>query len=140
MTSDTRIYDTPAGINLGPLDLIAPNGARGFVVQFRAGRFHGFVVRRSDDVYGYVDRCPHMGLPLARTLDGKFAVSALDAFGARRAPYPGNAVREQFDAQRLGRIVGDGQKVAHPIDKAFEPDTEEIGLPLPVGKCQGERC
>jgi nitrite reductase/ring-hydroxylating ferredoxin subunit len=69
MTSETRVFDTPAGIHLGPLDLIAPNGARSFVVQFRAGRFHGFVVRRGDGIYGYVDRCPHMGLPLARTLD-----------------------------------------------------------------------
>jgi nitrite reductase/ring-hydroxylating ferredoxin subunit len=35
----------------------------------RAGRFHGFVVRRGDAVHGYVDRCPHMGLPLAQVLD-----------------------------------------------------------------------
>lgn len=35
----------------------------------RAGRFHGFVVRRGDTAYGYVDRCPHMGLPLAQQLD-----------------------------------------------------------------------
>jgi nitrite reductase/ring-hydroxylating ferredoxin subunit len=35
----------------------------------RAGRFHGFVVRRGDAVHGYVDRCPHMGLPLAQQLD-----------------------------------------------------------------------
>ncbi|ATY34468.1 Rieske (2Fe-2S) protein [Sphingomonas psychrotolerans] len=35
----------------------------------RAGRFHGFVVRRGEQVHGYVDRCPHMGLPLARDLD-----------------------------------------------------------------------
>ena len=35
----------------------------------RAGRFHGFVVRRGDAVLGYVDRCPHAGLPLAQTLD-----------------------------------------------------------------------
>ncbi len=35
----------------------------------RAGRFHGFVVRRGDAAFGYVDRCPHMGLPLAQKLD-----------------------------------------------------------------------
>ena len=35
----------------------------------RASRFHGFVVRRDDTFYGYVDRCPHAGLPLAQTLD-----------------------------------------------------------------------
>ena len=35
----------------------------------RAGRFHGFVVRHGQRVRGYVDRCPHMGLPLAQVLD-----------------------------------------------------------------------
>ncbi|QNE31324.1 Rieske (2Fe-2S) protein [Sphingomonas sp. NBWT7] len=35
----------------------------------RAGRFHGFVVRRGDSAFGYVDRCPHMGLPLAQKLE-----------------------------------------------------------------------
>lgn len=60
---------TPAGVRLGPLDLIADGAARGFVLEMRAGRFHGFVVRRGGDVHGYVDRCPHMGLPLAQVLD-----------------------------------------------------------------------
>lgn len=69
MNGETRVYETPAGIKLGALDQIAPDGARSFVVQFRAGRFHGFVVRRDDAVFGYVDRCPHMGLPLAKVLD-----------------------------------------------------------------------
>lgn len=67
--SDERLMATPAGIKLGPLDTIGDGAARNFVLQMRAGRFHGFVVRRGDDVYGYVDRCPHMGLPLAQTLD-----------------------------------------------------------------------
>jgi nitrite reductase/ring-hydroxylating ferredoxin subunit len=64
-----RIHATPGGIRLGPLDLIEPGSARNFVIQLRAGRFHGFVVRRGDAVHGFVDQCPHMGLPLARTLD-----------------------------------------------------------------------
>ena len=64
-----RLTATPAGVRLGPLDDIADGAARGFVLQMRAGRFHGFVVRRGDDVHGYVDACPHMGLPLAKTLD-----------------------------------------------------------------------
>lgn len=65
-----RVTATPAGVVLGPLDLIADGAARNFVLQLRAGRFHGFVVRRGDDVAGYVDRCPHMGVPLAQVLDG----------------------------------------------------------------------
>ena len=73
MNDGQRVFSTPAGIELGPLDLIDPRGARSFVVQLRAGRFHGFVVRQGEAVYGYVDRCPHMGLPLAKTLDDYFA-------------------------------------------------------------------
>jgi nitrite reductase/ring-hydroxylating ferredoxin subunit len=36
-------------------------GARGFEVDGVAG----FVVRRGDALHGYVDRCPHTGVPLA---------------------------------------------------------------------------
>lgn len=43
--------------------------ARNFVLQCRSGRFHGFLIRRNDRVVGYVDRCPHAGLPLAHSLD-----------------------------------------------------------------------
>ena len=75
MSTDERVYATPAGVRLGPLDLISPGAARSFVIQLRAGRFHGFVVRQGDDVHGYVDRCPHMGLPLAQTLDDYLAPS-----------------------------------------------------------------
>jgi nitrite reductase/ring-hydroxylating ferredoxin subunit len=64
-----RVDSTPDGIRLGPLDLISPGSARCFVIQLRTGRFHGFAVRRGDAVHGYVDRCPHMGLPLAQKLD-----------------------------------------------------------------------
>jgi len=64
-----RLSHTPAGVTLCPLDTIADGKARNFVLQMRAGRFHGFVVRKGEAVHGYVDRCPHMGLPLAQLLD-----------------------------------------------------------------------
>ncbi|WP_375429388.1 Rieske (2Fe-2S) protein [uncultured Sphingomonas sp.] len=64
-----RLSSTPADVTLGPLDLIPDGKARGFVLEMRAGRFHGFVVRQGVDVHGYVDRCPHAGLPLAKVLD-----------------------------------------------------------------------
>ena len=67
--SDDRVFATPAGVKLGSLDQIADGAARNYVLQLRAGRFHGFVVRRGGEVFGYVDRCPHMGLPLAQKLD-----------------------------------------------------------------------
>lgn len=69
MQADARVFATPAGVTLGPLDAIADGAARNFVLQLRAGRFHGFVVRRGEAVHGYVDRCPHAGLPLAQVLD-----------------------------------------------------------------------
>jgi len=69
MSDGERLTATPAGIKLAPVDAVAEGKARNFVVQMRAGRFHGFVVRKDDTVVGYVDRCPHMGLPLAQQLD-----------------------------------------------------------------------
>ena len=64
-----RLNATPAGVTLCPLDTIADGAARNFVLQMRAGRFHGFVVRSGETDHGYVDRCPHAGVPLAKTLD-----------------------------------------------------------------------
>ena len=64
-----RVFATPPGVALGPLAQIADGAARNFVLQLRAGRFHGFVVRRGQAAFGYVDRCPHAQLPLAQRLD-----------------------------------------------------------------------
>ena len=68
-----RVFATPAGVHLGPLDMIEDGRARNFVLQLRAGRFHGFVVRRGGQVHGYVDRCPHAGVPMAQRLDDYLA-------------------------------------------------------------------
>jgi len=64
-----RVWATPAGVPLAPLESLADPGARNFVLELRAGFFHGFVVRRGGSVTGFVDRCPHAGLPLAQSLD-----------------------------------------------------------------------
>ena len=64
-----RLTTTPRGVKLCPLGDIADGRARGMVLELRAGRFHGFVIRKGRDVYGYTDLCPHAGLPLAKTLD-----------------------------------------------------------------------
>jgi len=74
--SEPWLSATPPGIRLGPLDLFADPGARNFVLELRAGRFHGFVVRRGASVVGYVDRCPHMGMPLAHGLDDYLSADA----------------------------------------------------------------
>jgi nitrite reductase/ring-hydroxylating ferredoxin subunit len=47
------------------LDEIADPGARGFVFGEGEARFAGFVVRQGEAVLGYVDSCPHIGVPLA---------------------------------------------------------------------------
>lgn len=57
MSETARIWSTPAGVNLGRLEIVPDGGARNFVLEMKAGRFHGFVVRRGEAVYGYVDRC-----------------------------------------------------------------------------------
>jgi nitrite reductase/ring-hydroxylating ferredoxin subunit len=64
-----RILATPPGLELCRLADISSDGSRNFVLQMRGGHFHGFVIRRDGVVHGYVDRCPHAGVPLARTLD-----------------------------------------------------------------------
>lgn len=69
MNEGERLTETPAGVRLASFDSIADGAARNFVLQMKAGRFHGFVVRKGDRIFGYRDRCPHMGLPLAQELD-----------------------------------------------------------------------
>jgi len=69
MIQPERVFATPAGVTLCRLEDLPDPGARNFVLQIGERRFHGFVVRRGQIVHGYVDRCPHMGLPLAQQLD-----------------------------------------------------------------------
>lgn len=69
MAPETRTYSTPPGIKLGPLTDIADGAARGFRIQLKAGRFDGVIVRTDDRVRGYVDLCPHAGVPLSAAPD-----------------------------------------------------------------------
>nr|WP_211368853.1 Rieske 2Fe-2S domain-containing protein [Sphingomonas carotinifaciens] len=87
------------------MDVIEDGKARNFVIQMNAGRFHGFVVRRGDCAYGYVDRCPHAGLPLAQKLDdymtGDGAFVACSWHGALFRPEDGLCVGGPCAGQRL---------------------------------------
>jgi nitrite reductase/ring-hydroxylating ferredoxin subunit len=64
-----RVYTTPPGVKLVPVADIAEPGARSVVVQIGEAYFHGLLVHRDGVIRGYVDRCPHLGVPLARKLD-----------------------------------------------------------------------
>jgi nitrite reductase/ring-hydroxylating ferredoxin subunit len=64
-----RVYETPAGVALCTLESLADPGARNVVLQIDEAYFHGFLVRQGAEVRGYVDHCPHQGLPLAQKLD-----------------------------------------------------------------------
>jgi len=53
-------------------------GAKGFVFRQDGALFAGFVLREGETVRGFVDRCPHNGMPLSAlpdqylTRDGRF--------------------------------------------------------------------
>jgi nitrite reductase/ring-hydroxylating ferredoxin subunit len=55
----------PSGTRLCALTDLADPGAKGFI--FRAGErlFTVFVVRKGENAFGFRDRCPHAGMPLA---------------------------------------------------------------------------
>lgn len=100
-----RLAKTPPGVALGPLSLIADGKARNFVLQIGERYFHGFVVRRGDEAFGYVDRCPHAGLPLARMLDDYLtpdgALIACSWYGALFDPHTGACVGGPCAGARL---------------------------------------
>ncbi len=45
-------------------------GSREFAVWAGAWPLRGFLVRKGDRIYAYVNRCPHAGQPLNRSPDG----------------------------------------------------------------------
>lgn len=63
----------PPGVKLCALADLADPGARNIVVRIADQHIHAFVVRAGEQVSGWLDRCPHMGLPLAKTLDDYLA-------------------------------------------------------------------
>lgn len=68
------------GTVLCRLEDIPHTGAKGFFFREGADLFAGFVVREGDQVRGFVDRCPHNGMPLSAlpdrylTRDGRFII------------------------------------------------------------------
>ena len=113
--SGKRLAATPPGVTLGLLEEIGDGQARNYVVQIGEDRFHGFVVRRGVAVWGYLDRCPHVGAPLAKVLDdyltpdGRFI--ACSWHGALFGVADGQCVGGPCVGQRLTRwpvLIEDG--------------------------------
>lgn len=50
-----------AGIDICALADIEDPGSRGFVIEQGEWPMHGFVVRKNDEVYAYLNVCPHAG-------------------------------------------------------------------------------
>ena len=100
-----RLIATPAGVTLCALANLPDPGARNFVLEIGGKRFHGFVVRRGDTVTGFVDSCPHMGLPLAKRLDDYLTDSGewieCDWHGALFRPEDGMCVAGPCTAAKL---------------------------------------
>lgn len=70
MTPPAENPAAPApGLVLCRLDDLADPGSRGFSWRQGEALFNGFIVRRGDQVFGYVDQCPHAGFPLAMVED-----------------------------------------------------------------------
>jgi nitrite reductase/ring-hydroxylating ferredoxin subunit len=57
------------GTTLCDLGDLADPGAKGFMFREGEALFMGFVTRAGDSVAGWVDRCPHVGMPLAVVTD-----------------------------------------------------------------------
>ena len=107
-----------AGTILCRLDELNDPGAKGF--RFREGDalFGGFVVRKDGAVRGFVDSCPHAGLPMA-TLDDRYLTREGDLIlctghGALFRPDTGECVAGPCVGRALTRwpvIVQDGEVV-----------------------------
>jgi len=98
-----------AGVRLCALADLEDPGSKGFRYRRDSHLFAGFLVRKGDQVMGYVDSCPHAGWPLAvmddyLTRDG--ARILCSGHGAQFDPLTGRGV--------VGMCLGD-QLIAWPV-------------------------
>ena len=50
--------------NLCALDDIPDQKAKGFTLEIKGNKLEFFIVRKGEQVYGYINRCPHTGVNL----------------------------------------------------------------------------
>lgn len=60
----TRPFAPEPGASLGPLEAIPDGRSREFSFGVGIMTFRMFAVRKGDEVYGYLNICPHYSLPL----------------------------------------------------------------------------
>lgn len=94
------------GTRLCDIDEIEDPGAKLF--RFRAGDtiFQGFVVRKDGGVFGYIDRCPHTGIPLemfGRYLTREGDLIICSSHGALFKPDTGLCVAGPCEGRSLWR-------------------------------------
>jgi nitrite reductase/ring-hydroxylating ferredoxin subunit len=65
ITHDTNPAAPPPGTDLYAFADLADPGSRGFYWRKDDKLFGGFIVRKGEQVFGYVDACPHALAPLA---------------------------------------------------------------------------
>ena len=105
----------PAGTVLCDLADLEATGAKGLNIGEGADRTAIFVVRDGDDVRGYVNSCPHIGVPL-EMIDDEFISDFADEIicsthGARFRIDDGECIAGPCEGQALQpvpvRIEGD---------------------------------
>jgi len=93
-------------------------GAKGFTVEQDGARLRIFVVRRDDEVFGYVNSCPHVGAPLNQEEDkfldifktgilcaNHFALFDIESGGCVRGPCQGRGLTPFPVAVHGGQVV-----------------------------------
>jgi nitrite reductase/ring-hydroxylating ferredoxin subunit len=95
----------PPGAQLCALADIPEPGSKGFMFREGEKLFFGFIVRRDGEVKGFVDRCPHTGLPLAlmpdRYLTRENDLILCNSHGALFRTFDGFCVAGPCAGQRL---------------------------------------
>jgi nitrite reductase/ring-hydroxylating ferredoxin subunit len=94
-----------SGAQLCKLEDIPHAGAKGFVFRVDDAIFTGLVLREGIEVRGFVDRCPHNGMPLSAlpdrylTRDGRFIICS--GHGALFLKADGMCIAGPCDGQAL---------------------------------------
>ena len=105
------------GARLCALSDIPEPGSKGFMFRDGEKLFFGFVVRRAGEIRGYIDRCPHTGLPLAlapdRFLTRENDLILCSSHGALFRIIDGVCIAGPCAGQRLWPwpVVADGDQV-----------------------------